>query len=71
MTSRPFSGDPPHESPLTADEQQRIGSLLSSVSTQTLLQSLVSLCGMNDDARLIIGELVARLPPERPSGDVD
>ena len=66
MTSGYHNVDPQGEDPLTTDERQRVGALLASVTTRTLLQSLVGLCRMNDDAKLIIAELVSRLPPDEP-----
>jgi hypothetical protein len=64
MTSSPHNVEPQGEDPLTTSERQRVGVLLASVTTRTLLQSLVGLCRMNDDAKLIIAELVGRLPPD-------
>jgi len=66
MTSGPFTADPHGDDPLTPGERQRIGDLLSNVTTRTLLQSLIGLCRMNDDAKLIIAELINRLPLDTP-----
>lgn len=66
MTGRPSD---PHDTfaPLTTDERHRIGALLETVSSQTLLHSLARLNEGNADASLIIAELIGRLPlEERP-----
>ncbi len=52
--------------PPTDAETQRVGALLSTVSTRTLLQTLASLCHENEDSGLIIAALLDRLPPEEP-----
>lgn len=49
---------------LTPAEQVRVSTVLSNVSTQTLLHSLARLNAQNIDARLIIAELLDRLPAE-------
>jgi hypothetical protein len=66
MMSNPTVVPPYQDDPVTAGERRRVGALLASISSKTLLQSLVGLCGMNEDAKLIISELVDRLPPDRP-----
>lgn len=50
--------------PLTDAENARLATLLSSVSSRTLLQSLAHLCEGNQDAGLILATLLARLPAE-------
>jgi hypothetical protein len=50
--------------PLTAAEQERISTLLATVSTQTLLHSLARMNRDNTDASLIIAALLDRLPFE-------
>lgn len=57
---------PSQDDPLTAAERQRVHSLLATVSSQTLLQALVRMCPSTADAKVIIAELIDRLPPESP-----
>lgn len=57
------------DDPLTAGELRRVGDALATVSTQTLLQSLVALCRMSEDGKLIIAELIDRLPAGRANAD--
>lgn len=53
--------------PPTDVETQRVGALLSTVSTRTLLHTLATLCRQNEDAGLIIAALIDRLPVEEQS----
>jgi hypothetical protein len=47
---------------LTAEEQARLSALLGSISTHTLLHALTGLKRDSEDARLLIAELMGRLP---------
>ena len=49
--------------PPTDAETRRVGDLLSTVDTRTLLQTLANLSRRNEDASLIIAALIERLPP--------
>ena len=62
--SPPMSHDP--RASLTAAEQERVRSLLASVTTHTLLLSLARLCPDNTDTKLIISALLHRLPFDEP-----
>lgn len=67
MRSGPIIVPPEFTEPLTDAEQERVGILLSAVSTRTLLHSLSRLCQENADTKLIISALLERLPPEMDS----
>lgn len=64
MIPGPINVPPASSAPLTEAEQERVGNLLSTVSTRTLLHSLSRLCQENADTKLIISALLDRLPPE-------
>ena len=66
MPTGPTINLPDPAAPLTEAEQQRVGNLLSTVSTRTLLHSLARLCQENSDTKLIISALLDRLPAEEP-----
>ncbi|MEG3166517.1 hypothetical protein U1701_18255 [Sphingomonas sp. PB2P19] len=52
---------------MTLAEQKRVSAVLAAVSTRTLLRSLARLNIHNVDARLIIAELLERLPADKAS----
>lgn len=59
---RPASPDSSDRTPITPEEQARLGALLARVSTHTLLHSLAGLERDSQDARLLIAALLDRLP---------
>ena len=62
---RPSSFDHPGGfEPPTDAEARRVGALLSTVGTRTLLHTLAKLSQQNEDASLIIAALLDRLPPD-------
>ncbi|WP_174297790.1 hypothetical protein [Sphingomonas bacterium] len=58
-----FAGGQDPFVPPTDAEKQRVGALLATVSTRTLLLTLASLSQQNEDASLIVAALLDRFPP--------